>query len=76
MHAIDWCAHCGSKRFRPDGACISQGLNLVLGNFVLHRQVVPRLQLAFRAGFGLAVPHPEIRVFSDALEEYLRLSGH
>jgi hypothetical protein len=51
---------------------ISHGLNLLLGNFVLKRELRPRLDLSFRAGLGMAIPHPEIRAFGQALDEYQR----
>jgi hypothetical protein len=60
---------------------VSHGLNLLFGNLVLQREVVPRLDLAFRAGLGMAIPHPEIRAFGQALDRYehhgaaLQLSG-
>src|SRR5262245_22547936 len=49
---------------------VSHGLNLLLGNFVLRRTLVDRLGVSFRPGLGIAVPHPEIRAFGAALNEY------
>jgi len=49
---------------------VSHGLNLLLGNLVLQRQIVRRVNLSFRTGLGVAVPHPEIRAFGETLERY------
>jgi lipid A oxidase len=49
---------------------VSHGLNLVLGNFVLRHELSRRMALDFRAGLGVAVPHPEIRALGATLEEY------
>jgi lipid A oxidase len=49
---------------------VSHGLNLLLGNLVLQRQIVRRLDLCVRTGFGVAIPHPEIRAFGQTLEQY------
>jgi lipid A oxidase len=49
---------------------VSHGLNLLLGNLVLQREVVRRLDVCFRTGLGVAIPHPEIRAFGQTLEQY------
>jgi lipid A oxidase len=49
---------------------VSHGLNLLLGNLVLQRQIARRMNLSFRAGLGFAIPHPEIRAFDQTLERY------
>jgi hypothetical protein len=50
---------------------VSHGLNLVLGNFILRHELTERLAVNFRAGLGVAVPHPEIRAFGTTFDEYL-----
>jgi lipid A oxidase len=54
---------------------VSHGLNLLLGNLVVHHPVVRRLNVSFRAGIGLAIPHAEIRAFAQQLQQY-QLHGH
>jgi lipid A oxidase len=51
---------------------VSHGLNLLLGNFVLQREITERVDLSLRAGLGVAIPHPEIRAFGQVLERYER----
>ena len=51
---------------------VSHGLNLLLGNLVLRRRLMPRLGVSFRAGLGMTIAHPEIRAFGQTLEEYQR----
>jgi lipid A oxidase len=48
---------------------VSHGLNLLLGNLVLQREILRRLNLCFRTGLGVAIPHPEIRAFGQTLEQ-------
>jgi lipid A oxidase len=50
---------------------VSHGLNLALGNFILKHELTERLAINFRAGLGIAIPHPEIRAFGGAFDEYL-----
>ena len=49
---------------------VSHGLNLLIGNFVLRPALADRLDLTFRAGLGVSIPHPEIRAFDATLDEY------
>jgi len=49
---------------------VSHGLNLLLGNLVFRHELRDRLNVSFRAGLGVALPHPEIRAFGAALNEY------
>jgi opacity protein-like surface antigen len=51
---------------------VSHGLNLLLANFVLQSELTARLNLAFRTGVGVTIPHPEIRAFGQALDQYER----
>ena len=54
---------------------MSHGLNLVLGNAVIRRQVGPkRLTWASRAGAGAVVPHAESRVYGQVRGDY-QLAG-
>jgi opacity protein-like surface antigen len=50
---------------------VSHGLNLLLANFVFRHEFNRRVGLSFRAGAGTAIPHPEIRAFGAALDEYM-----
>jgi lipid A oxidase len=49
---------------------VSHGLNLLFGNLVLRHELRERLNVTFRAGLGIAAPHPEIRAFDVTLDEY------
>jgi lipid A oxidase len=49
---------------------VSHGYNLLFGNVVLQRQVIPRLSVAFRAGVGIGIPHPEMQAFGETIDEY------
>jgi len=51
---------------------VSHGLNLLLGNIVVRRGLTNRIDVALRAGLGVAILHPEIRAFGGSLEEYQR----
>lgn len=51
---------------------MSHGANLVLGNVVLEQPLglQNRLRLTARAGAGLTVPHPEVRIVNTGIERY------
>lgn len=49
---------------------LSHGLNLLVGNVVVRRELRRKLRLGLRAGAGVAIPHAEIRAFSQAVDEY------
>ena len=49
---------------------ISHGLNLVLGNVVWRRSIADRVGGAVRVGLGPTIPHVEVRMIDESVDEY------